>query len=112
MQAEAAFGDGGSGSGGGGPEREQQQQLHKQGISDMLRSKVKDKLAEALSMNPNFAGDVSVGAAKLEMAIFQNGHSTATVYQSVASNAIRVTAGSTGNLEEILRVATGQPRGG
>ncbi len=67
------------------------------------------KLAEALGSNPGFAGDAAAAAAACEAAIFSGAHS-ATVYSSIAANAVRV-ATQAADLNEVLRVARGEPRG-
>lgn len=60
-------------------------------------------------MNPQFVGDAAVAAAEIEEKVF-NSTRSATVYQSVASNAIRV-AGQAVDLPEVIRIALGEPKG-
>ena len=62
---------------------------HVHQASDALRQKVVERIAGALGTNPNFVGDQA--AAEIEDKVFKSTRS-ATVYQSVASNAIRVAA--------------------
>jgi len=84
-------------------------------IPAATRAKVVDRLRAALRANQRFAQDGGVGgasaagaAAACEAAIYGTCRSK-TVYQSVASNAVRVAA-SVGDLAELLRVASGAPK--
>lgn len=65
------------------------------------------KIAAGLASNPRFLGEATAAAADCEKAVFDSSRSL-SVYQSVAANAVRV-AREAGGLEEVLRVARGQP---
>ena len=78
--------------------------------SPELRSKVQERLRQALEGRGR-AADPSAAAAQCEEAMHRGAAGSTAVYQSVASNAVRV-APQVGSVEELLRVAMGQPAGG
>lgn len=81
-------------------------------VSEDVRNKVRMRLAEAMALNPAFAGQDPAGAA----VTCEQGIADATmsqgVYQGVASNALRLAASSpaVGDVAELLRIAMGAPR--